>query len=233
MTFLKSSFSPVRSRNSLARLGSLQLPAISAQQLYNAGITTNGTYYIRFPNGNSYPIACEFNSGGGWMNINRQFGQYATALTSAWGTGGGDYLSGVANNTSETSITTATVSNMQAQLGCGGDNDTYRSRIIINNDLKTAFNITRTMFSFLLVSRNSTGECGWVGRLSSVTTVSGASGILGNCALHPNGYGGTTADNTSVKAYGTFSGTNLVMVGTACSFGSPGINGRFTGLWIQ
>jgi hypothetical protein len=233
MTFLKSSFSPVRSRNSLARLGSLQFPASSAQQLYNAGITTNGIYYIRFPNGTSYPIACEFNSGGGWMNINRQFGQYATALTSAWGTGGGNYLSGVANNDSTTSITTATIANTQAQLGCSGDNDTHRSRIIINSDLKTEFNITRTMFSFLLVSRNSTGECGWVGRLGSTTVVSGSANILSGCSLHPNGYGGRTSDNTSVKAYGTFSGTNLVMVGTACSFGSPGINGRFTGLWIQ
>jgi hypothetical protein len=233
MTFLKSSFSPVKSRNSLARLGSLQAPANSAQQLYNSGITTNGIYYIKFPNGSSYPIACEFNSGGGWMNINRQFGQYTTALGSAWGTGGGDYLSGVANNDSQTSITTATVSNMQAQLGCSGDNDTYRSRITIDSNLKTAFNITRAMFSFLLVSRNSTGECGWVGRLSSTTVLSGDEDILGACSLHPNGYGGRTADNTSVKAYGTFSGTNLVMVGTACSFGSPGINGRFTGLWVQ
>jgi hypothetical protein len=233
MPFLKSSFAPIKNRSGAAKLGSLANPASSAQQLYNAGERLNGLYYIKFSNGTSYQIACEFNSGGGWMNINRQFGQYATALTSAWGTGGGDYLSGVANNTSETSITTATVSNMQAQLGCGGDNDTYRSRITIDSNLKTAFNITRAMFSFLLVSRNSTGECGWVGRLSSTTVLSGNESMLGACALHPNGFGGVTADNTSVKAYGTFSGTNLVMVGTACSFGSPGINGRFTGLWIQ
>jgi hypothetical protein len=233
MPFLKSSFAPIRNRGGVSRFGSQTNPAGSAQQLFNSGINTNGIYYIRFPNGTSYPIACEFNSGGGWMNINRQFGQYTTALTSAWGTGGGNYLSGVADNDSTTSITTATISNMQAQLGCSGDNDTHRSRIIINNDLKTAFNITRTMFSFLLVSRNSTGECGWVGRLGATTVVSGSENILSGCSTHPNGYGGRTSDNTSVKAYGTFSGTNLVMVGTACSFGSPGINGRFTGLWIQ
>lgn len=233
MTFLKSTFSSIRNKGGLSRLGQQSNPALSAQHLYNNGERTNGIYYIRFPNGTAYPILCEFNSGGGWMNINRSFGQYTTALTTAWGTGGGDYLSGVPVNDSTTTITTATISNTQNQLGCAGDNDAYRSRIIIDSNLKSSFAITRAMFSFYLESRFSSLECGWVGRLDSVTVLSGDADIISKCAGGSSGYGGQTADGTSVKAYGTFSGTNLVMVGTACLSGSPGIRGRFTGLWIQ
>jgi hypothetical protein len=52
-------------------LGTISNPAVSATQLYNAGVTTNGWYYIQTGTmTSSVQVYCnQTDNGGGWMLI--------------------------------------------------------------------------------------------------------------------------------------------------------------------
>lgn len=217
-------------RNGLTPAGAVPNAKFLTNELNN---TTNGIYYIQFPDGNPYPVLCKLSDyGGGWMNLNVNFGQYSAVLTGNSPTGGGNYVSGLTGDATA-AINSNTVSNSQhATYGCGGGS--YASQVYINQTIVSAMNLTELRMKIQLVNRSSTLECASVSiSVGNRVTISGNTNIYGACSTSPNRYGDLAPSSGELEAYGTLTSSTIFSSHTACAGGTPGVTLKILEIWVR
>ena len=191
-------------------------PATSGKVLYNAGFTTTGNYWLDGGSGTTqYYIKMDY--GGGWINVNNGNSVYSTLLSSGWGTGGSDMLSGGGTGTSLLNANNSSHSQAQS-YGCPAE--PYKSYIDLNNTFATDFNITEARIKILYVSDDSNVTCGpyWTSAFSDRTIITGTSTQVDTtCNNSPNRYSDKVGTGFTVEFYGTLnSATRILQAWTAC-----------------
>lgn len=188
------------------------------------GTTTDGNYWIRFPNGQAYEVYCLMSSaGGGWMNLNTTFGQYSGAIfNSSSGAGSRNMIGSVTGNATQTFIGPYVNHNQAAECGnCTGGN--CPSRISINSTLRSAMSLTEFRMKANVSSTASFGSCPYFGPPSVTQNVAGTR--YTGCAIG-------AAMGPSIDLVGTASGDYIVYAWAACDGGSN-FTARIEGLYAR
>ena len=207
--------------------GTITNPAQSGQEIYNAGLTTSGLYWFAGDtygagDGNQFQMQVDHGHGGGWININKSAGPYGTILTSGFGSGGSDILSGAATDTISAINCNNSTQNQAGSVGCSGANE--KAYVDLASSFASDFSISEVRMKITMQSHSSV-TCGpyWDTVFSSgLTIISGASGqVYTRCNNSPNTYSEVANSAGSapftVEFYGTLaSSTRLVQTWTAC-----------------
>jgi hypothetical protein len=210
----------ITSSASQGTLGSSpQLAATSGNQIYSENPNApTGIYWLKTPSNVTYQAYIKMDFGGGWVNLNTQVGPYSSALTSTWGSGGGNALSGavVGFGGAITPISANFVANNQGNIfGCPGANGA--SNVNMNSTLKSDLGATKVRWKFS-VQNMSNVTCGFpADAVSNLTIISGTSNNFAVCANPPNQYSQVNPGSFTAEGYGNFSGTLVNRVYTACS----------------
>lgn len=200
-------------------------PAPSAAAIRDAtGTTTDGNYWIRFPNGQAYEVYCLMSSGGGgWMNINTTFGQYTGAIFNASsGSGSANMVGSVSGNATNVFVGPYVTHNQAAVCGnCTGSN--CPSRIGINSTMVSAMGLTEYRMQGRVSSTASYSSCPYFAVPSVSTNVAGTrySGCAIGAAMGP-----------FVDMYGPANPNYIVYAWSACAGSSPW-TGRVEGLYVR
>lgn len=204
--------------------GTITNPAQSGQEIYNAGLTTTGLYWFAGDtygagDGNQFQMYVKHDYGGGWININKNAGPYGTILTSGFGSGGSDILSGAATDTTSAINCNNSTHAQAGQVGCAGS--AQRSYVDLASSFATDFSVSEVRMKITYVSDDSNVTCGpyWTDVISSgLTIISGTSTQVNTtCANNPNRYSDINGVGFTVEFYGTLaSSTRVVTAWTAC-----------------
>ena len=227
-----NSFAPKRNsskRPSIYRFfqpgASEETAAPSAKFIRDAtGTTTDGLYWIRFPNGQAYQVYCLMsNAGGGWMNLNTTFGSYTGAIFNAsTGAGSRDMVGSVTGNATQTFIGPYVTHNQAAECGnCTGSN--CPSRIGINNTMVSEMGITEFRMKGHVSSTANFGSCPYFGVTSVSTNVAGTR--YTGCAIGE-------AMGPYIDVYGPATSNYIVLAWSVCAGSSPW-TGRVEGLYVR
>lgn len=197
-------------------LGSYNNPASSGIELYNAGFTQSGLYWIDGGSG-KYETYLKMDYGGGWIMVNKSNSIYPTLLTSHWGTGGSDLLINGGSNLDSLNAGNSTQSQAH-HYGCPGE--AGRSYININNQFALDFNITQVRIKIYYDSDDGGVTCGpyWTSGINGRTIISGSSiQVDTTCANPPNRYSDKNGVGFTVEFYGTLQNIpRLFEAWTAC-----------------
>jgi hypothetical protein len=199
-------------------LGSELNPATSGIAIYNAGITTTGNYWLTSSGTGDFQALVDMNHGGGWINITPTMGSMTNALTSSWGSGGSNILTG-ANTDPTSAISCGNSSQSQASVyGCPGQNG--QSIVSLNSTFASQFNISEVRIRLTYISDDGNVTCGpyWTNSITSRTIIQGTSAqIDGACNNPPNRYSDRVGTGFTVEWYGPLSDvTKLLYAWTAC-----------------
>lgn len=200
-------------------LGSQINPATSGSALYDAGITTTGNYWLTSGETGDFLALVNMDHGGGWINITPKMGYMTNALTSTWGSGGSNILSGAGTDpTSAISCSNSTQS--QATVyACSGENG--KSVVYLNSAFASQFGITEVRIRLTYISDDGIVTCGpyWTNSTSSRTIIQGTvTQIDTTCANAPNRYSDKVGTGFTVEWYGPLNDvTKLLYAWTACT----------------
>ena len=201
---------------SAPELGTQQNPASSGTELYNAGITTSGNYWIDGGSG-AYEAYIKMDAGGGWINLNLSNSIYSNLLVGSAGSCGSNMVSGGGTGTALLNANNGTYSQANC-YGCSGSN--YKSYLDLNSTFASDFNITEVRVKILYVSDNGNVVCGpyWTSTTSSRTQLQGtAIQMNGACNNTPNRYSDQVGTGFTVEFYGPLNtNTRLFQQWTAC-----------------
>lgn len=196
----------VRYASPKLRPGTITNPATSGNEIYAFDpASPSGLYYLKSPGGVVYQAYIEMTNNGGWIRLNAgAIGPYTTPLTSSWGTGGGDMLTG-ASTTLGAAIAASYVYNGQAiSLGCPGANGA--SHVVLNQTMFNDLAITQVRWKASVTSMDGNVVCGYINSSqSNITLISGTSNMLSVCNNTPNRYSDVNPGTFTLEAYGTIS----------------------------
>jgi hypothetical protein len=185
-------------------LGSESNPAVSGKAIYAANPSSpSGNYWLKSPGGTVYQAYIKMDYGGGWINLNKgALGPYATPLTSGWGSGGGDMLTG-GSTTPLAPLGASFVTNQQSYYySCSGGD--ARSYIDVNAQLWTDLGITEVRYNCSCQNMDGNVVCGYFNSAVSYTTiVSGTANMMGVCNNTPNRYSDVNPGSFTAEAIGT------------------------------
>ncbi len=158
--------------------------------------------------------------GGGWINLNTQMGAYGNVLSTGWGSGGGNIISG-ASGTSTSIINASSVPSYQAySYGCPGQNG--KSYLNLDSTFASDFSISEVRIKIYMNS-NAATICGpyWQNSASGINIISGTTlQIGGTCANGSDSYGARAGSGWTVEWYGTLNlATRLLESWSACGGG--------------
>jgi len=209
--------------------------------LVNSPNSPSGIYWLKDASNNPFQYFIDNeNNGGGWIRAQSTIGTFTSAITSSWGTGGGNHLSGASNEEFGTvNLNADNVTNSQAvSFGCPGA--PQRSRITLSPVVYDYFNITEGIFVYNNVAYpNGTVTCGYLytGAIDFVI-LQGTAQMNSTCNNSPNTFSDLNPTSFTFKlkftintvANGDRPQYTLFDTWTACS-GS--IQGNISELWIR
>jgi hypothetical protein len=203
---------------SKAPLGTYENPATSGQAIYNSGQTASGVYWLKTPGGTPFEAYIKMDYGGGWINLNRNLGPYTNVLTSSYGSGGSDILTG-ASGFDTTALNCGSSTQAQASsFGCGGSSG--QAYVSLNSTFASNFGITQARIKLIYVSDDGNVVCGpyFSNSLSSRTIITGTSiQVEGTCNNPPNRYSDLVGEGFTIEWYGTLISTSIILYAyTAC-----------------
>lgn len=202
---------------SKAPLGTYENPATSGMAIYNSGQTSSGVYWLKTPGGTPFEAYIKMDYGGGWINLNKNLGPYTNVLTSSYGTGGSDMLTG-ASNVDVSALNCANSTHAQAQsLSCSGSSG--RSVVSLNSTFASNFSITQVRLKVLYVTDDGNVTCGpyFTNSTTSRTIITGSSiEVEGTCNNPPNRYSDLVGTGFTVEFYGPLANNDLFYSWTAC-----------------
>ena len=204
--------------------GTITNPAQTGQEIYNAGLTTNGLYWFAGDtygagDGNQFQMYVKHDYGGGWININKNAGPYGTILTSGFGSGGSDLIAGAATDTTSAIAANNSTQAQATQVGCPGAAE--RAFVNLASAFATDFSISEVRMKWTYHSDDNNVTCGpyWVNPIGSgLTIISGTSTEVNTtCANPPNRYSDKVGTGFTVEFYGTLTtATRVAEAWTAC-----------------
>lgn len=212
--------------------------APSAQYIIdNFPNSPSGVYWIEFPDGSKHQILCDMTAaGGGWMNVAKSFGSYSSALTSDWGSGGGDLLSGASSDSSQ-SLNGPIVNNSQAYSGLHCQGSQGASKIMVNQSIILDFSVSEVKINATLHSFNSV-NCGYFFGSGieldggTITVLTGTRDTVSRCG---NPRYDSVAQVGPIEYYaslGAYEGdVTVVTMYTACTGRS--LRGSIENIWIR
>lgn len=207
-------------------IGSSQFnPASSARQIRDiTGTTTDGLYWIQFPNGVAYEVYCLMSSGGGgWMSINTNFGSYSNAIFNAsTGSGSANMVGSVTGSAANVFVGPYVTHNQAAQCGnCSGSN--CPSRIGINSSIVSEMGITEFRMHGRVSSTANYSSCPYFATPIVTTNVAGTkySGCAINADMGP-----------FIDVIGPSNSNYIVYAWSACGTPSP-FTARVEGLYVR
>lgn len=212
---------------------------VSAKQLkIDYPNSPSGVYWVKFADLSTHQILFDMTTdGGGWMNVHKSFGPYASALTSTWGTGGSDFLSGITGTSNIQFVSANSYNSQSCSYGCGTPT-AAESSIYVNKDLYIEKGVTAVRVKGTLISRSGGYiDCAGVSRgdFTTVNLISGNQKAWGECS--GTGFGAyTSAGDVFDVRLGGFPATptnNVRVVGghTACA--CTNVTYRIDGIWIR
>lgn len=186
------------------------------------GVTRDGNYFIKFPDGSVHEVYCLMSSGGGgWMNLNTTFGPYTNAITNAsTGAGSRNMIGSVTGTAKDIFVGPYVTHNQAAECGnCSGGN--CPSRIAINSTLISQMGITEVRMQGR-VSSVGQGACPYFAVPSVAVNVAGT--VYTAC-------GGSYSMGV-VDTYGPRTNEYIAYAYIAC--GTPAsLTARIEGLYVR
>lgn len=203
---------------SKAPLGTYENPASSGMAIYNSGQTSSGVYWLKTPGGTPFEAYIKMDYGGGWINLNTNLGPYTNVLTSSYGGGGSDMLTG-ASGVEVAALNCGSSTQAQAgTYGCPGENG--KATISLNSTFASNFGITQARIKLVYESDDGNVTCGpyFSNSLTSRSIITGSSiQIEGTCNNPPNRYSDLVGVGFTIEWYGTLIDvTKILYAWTAC-----------------
>lgn len=208
--------------------------------LVNTPNAPSGIYWLKDASNNTFQYYVDNeNYGGGWIRAQATIGTFTSAVTTNWGNGGGNFLSGASNNVFGTeNLNGSNVTNTQATIyGCPAESK--RSRILLSQTVYDYFNITECIFVYNNVSYPSAVTCCYLNpTYENYTILSGTAINKSVCANSPNRYSDQNPTSFTYKerhtistvTNGNYTAYTLFQTWTACS---GAITGNISELWIK
>lgn len=188
------------------------------------GTSTDGNYWIRFPDGNAYQVYCLMSSGGGgWMNVNTTMGQYTNVLTNQSTGAGSANMIGTVTGTATTPFVGPYVTHNQAAVcgNCTGSN--CPSRVGISTTMTTGLGITEVRMQGRVSSTANFGSCPYFAPPSVSVNVAGT--LYTGCAIG-------AAMGPFIDVYGSLTNSYAVYAWSVCGTPSPW-TGRIEGIYVR
>lgn len=187
--------------------------ALNGRIIYqNYPNSPSGVYWLKTPSGTTYQAYIKMDYGGGWVNLNTTLGPYTTALTSSWGTGGGNQLSGATGNPVGPLNASYVTNNQAVTYSC--PSYPYRSMVTGNSSLLSDLGATQVRWKFS-VGGHSGVTCGFINSgQSGLVVISGTNNNFAVCTNPPNSYSDVNPSSFTAEGYATITNTD----GAGCLF---------------
>lgn len=189
-------------------LGTQANPASSAKAILEANpYATDGNYWIKRPNGDSFEVKCKMEDyGGGWMNITQNWGTVSNALTAATTGNTGNTQQHPFDSNSAARTATQELNTRIAQLRSSGNCQSGAWSIYLSSTMITDFGFTEYRVRYYVNYQNA--GCGQLGaaNTTNVKLITGP-GLYAYAGLSPRstcnsfGSGGAYAQKVPASSF--------------------------------